>query len=292
MGDRANANGNGAQPDEELTMKDYCFPKNNAGFGSSVVGPEIGANNFEIKPVLITLIQNTVQFTGFPNEDPNQHLTDFLEACNLVKFNNVPSDAIRLRLFKYSLRDKAKAWLQSQEAGSITTWEELKKAFLQKYFPMAKSAKLRNEISGFRQFDQEPLYEAWERYKDALRRCPQHQLPKWMIVQTFYNGLHPNTRTMIDAASGGSMNNKKPAEVYELIEAMASNNYERGSDYLKKGAGVIDVDEVTSLKAQVAAMQKQMAKMQVNAVQSQVCELCAGNHATQDCQVGNPFNQA
>src|SRR3954468_8514492 len=156
---------------------------------------------------------------------------------------------------------------------------------------MAKSAKLRNDISGFRQLHDEPLYEAWERYKDLLRRCPQHQLPKWMIVQTFYNGLHPNTRTMIDAASGGSMNNKKPAEVYELIEAMASNNYERGSDYRKKGAGVIDVDEVTSLKAQVAAMQNQMAKMQVNAVQSQVCELCAGNHATQDCQVGNTFNQ-
>ena len=147
MGDRANANGNGAQPDEEMTMRDYCFPNNNAGFGSSVVGPTIAANNFKIKPALITLIQNTVQFTGFPNEDPNQHLTDFLEACDLVKFNNVPSDAIRLRLFKYSLRDKAKAWLQSQEAGSITTWEELKKAFLQKYFPMAKSAKLRNEIS-------------------------------------------------------------------------------------------------------------------------------------------------
>lgn len=31
--------------------------------------------------------------------------------------------------------------------------------------------------------------------------------------------------------------------------------------------------------------------MQVNAVQFQICELCAGNHATQDCQVGNMFNQ-
>src|SRR3954463_15145447 len=112
-----------------------------------------------------------------------------------------------------------------------------------------------------------------------------------MIVQTFYNGLHPNTRTIIDAASGGSMNNKKPAEVYELIEAMASNNYERGSNYLRKGAGVIDVDEVTSLKAQVTALQKQMAKMQVNAVHFQVSELCAGNHTAQDCQVGNTFNQ-
>src|SRR3954464_14412704 len=158
---------------------------------------------------------------------------------------------------------------------------------------MAKSAKLRNDISGFRQLHDEPLYEAWERYKDLLRRCPQHQLPKWMIMQTFYNGLHGNTQTMIDATAGGSMNNKKPAEVYELIKAMASNNYERGGDHQRKNAGVLDVDEMTALKAQLAAMQKQMSKMQVNAAQVPmlVCELCAGRHATLDCQVGNTFGQ-
>src|SRR3954462_4400962 len=156
---------------------------------------------------------------------------------------------------------------------------------------MAKSAKLRNDISGFRQLHDEPLYEAWERYKDLLRRCPQHQLPKWMIVQTFYNGLHGNMQTMIDAAAGSSMNNKKPAEVFELIEAMANNNYERGGDHPRKNAGVLDVDEMTSLKAQLAAMQKQMSRMQVNAAQVPmlVCELCAGGHATRDCQGGNTF---
>src|SRR4051812_22952127 len=114
-----------------------------------------------------------------------------------------------------------------------------------------------------------------------------------MIVQIFYNGLHGNTQTMIDAAAGGSMNNKKPAEVYELIEDMASNNYERGGDHARKNVGVLDVDEVTSLKAQMAAMQKQMARMQVNAAQAavMVCELCTEGHATQDCQVGNTFGQ-
>src|SRR3954470_21563567 len=158
---------------------------------------------------------------------------------------------------------------------------------------MAKSAQRRGDISGFGQLPEEPLYEAWERYKDLLRRCPQHQLPKWMIVQIFYNGLHGNTQTMIDAAAGGSMNNKKPAEVYELIEAMASNNYEQGGDHPKKNAGILDVDEMTSLKAQLTAMQKQMSRMQVNAAQVPmlVCELCTGGHATQDCQVGNTFGQ-
>lgn len=114
--------------------------------------------------------------------------------------------------------------------------------------------------------EQEPMYEAWERYKDLLRWCPQHHLPKWMIVQILYNGLLANTQIMIDAASGGSMNNKNLVEVDELIKAMESNNYERWSDYAKKGARLLDADKVSSLKAQVAAMRKQIARMSVNAV--------------------------
>lgn len=45
---------------------------------------------------------------------------------------------------------------------------------------------------------------------------------------------------MIDVAAGGSINDKKPADVYELIKTMASNNYERGGDYSKKNAGVLE----------------------------------------------------
>ena len=77
-------------------------------------------------------------------------------------------DAIRLRLFHFSLRDKAKVWLNSLPLGIITTWEELAQKFLAKYFPLAKTSKLRNDITMFIQFEGEALYEAWERYKDLL----------------------------------------------------------------------------------------------------------------------------
>ena len=103
MADRAGGSGT-ARPDDESAMKDYCFPSDDEELGSSVVGPSVAANQFEIKTGLITLIQQTVQFSGFPSEDPNQHLIDFLETCDLVKLNGVTSDAIRLKLFKYSLK--------------------------------------------------------------------------------------------------------------------------------------------------------------------------------------------
>ncbi|XP_075504437.1 uncharacterized protein LOC142541864 [Primulina tabacum] len=42
--------------------------------------------------------------------------------------------------------------------GSITTWEDMAKAFLIKYFPPSKTMKLRADITTFSQFEQESLY--------------------------------------------------------------------------------------------------------------------------------------
>ena len=131
----------------------------------SIRRPTIQANNFEIKPAIIQMIQQTVQFRGLSQEDPNVHIANFLEICHTFKHNGVTDDAIRLRLFPFSLRDKAKVWLNSLPCGIITTWEELAQKL---YFPPAKTAKLRNDITTFIQFEAKALYEAWERYKDLL----------------------------------------------------------------------------------------------------------------------------
>ena len=133
---------------EERSMFEYSMPTSR-GFEGSISRPSVAANNFEIKPALISMIQNSVQFGGLPSEDPNQHLVMFLQLCDTVKYNGVTEDAIRLRLFPFSLRDRASQWLSSLARGSITTWDQLTNQFLAKYFPPAKSAKLRNDISTF-----------------------------------------------------------------------------------------------------------------------------------------------
>ena len=69
--------------------------------------PTINANSFELKPALINLVQKT-QFSGSPLDDPNIHLAMFLEICDNVKMNGVIEDTIRLRLFPFSLRVKAR----------------------------------------------------------------------------------------------------------------------------------------------------------------------------------------
>jgi len=66
--------------------------------------------------------------------------------------------------------------------GCITTWDELTRAFLAKFFPLSKTASLRNQITNFTQNDEELLNEVWEQLKDLLRLCPHHDLQRWMII--------------------------------------------------------------------------------------------------------------
>ena len=68
--------------------------------------PPIEVNNFELKPSLITMVQQH-QFTGHPFEDPNEHLGRFMRMTNTVKLNGVRLDVINLKLFSFSLRDVA-----------------------------------------------------------------------------------------------------------------------------------------------------------------------------------------
>ncbi|XP_021279860.1 uncharacterized protein LOC110413413 [Herrania umbratica] len=292
MAEDNNNNGNNAinlVPEANRALRDYAVPLVQ-GLHQSIRRPSINANNFEIKPAYIQMIQSSVQFSGLPSDDPNSHLVNFLEICDTFKYNGVTDDAIRLRLFPFSLRDKAKSWLNSLPNGSITTWEDLAQKFLAKFFPPAKTAKMRNDITSFIQFDGESLYEAWERFKELLRRCPHHGIPDWLQVQTFYNGLVGSIKTIIDAAAGGALMSKNAVDAYNLLEEMASNNYQWPSERSgsRKAVGAYEIDALGTLTTQVAALSKKLDTLGVHAVQNSlvVCEMCGDSHSYDQC----PYN--
>ncbi|KAD4586318.1 hypothetical protein E3N88_23919 [Mikania micrantha] len=274
------------QGNERRSISDYARPSL-GDLASSIVRPTINANNFEIRPHFIQMIQNNLQFYGLTDEDPSAHITSFIEICDTFKANGVSDDAIKLRMFPFSLKDRAKAWLSSLPPGSVTTWEDLAQKFLFKYFPPSKTARLRNNITSFVQDDGESLYDAWERYKDLMRKCPHHGLDSWMQVTTFYNGLFPQDRQMIDATAGGAFTDKTPEEGYALLEQLAANNHQwQATRGRTPKQGVHQVDDYTSLVAQVEAMTRKINQMQMNQVQTW-CDFCGGPHLSVNCQAGN-----
>ena len=54
-----------------------------------------------------------------------------------------------------------------------------------KFFPPQLTSQFREAITQFRQGDQETLYDAWDRFKELLRKCPQHGYELSAQVQIF-----------------------------------------------------------------------------------------------------------
>jgi len=264
------------------------------GITSSITRPSIDANNFKLKPALIFMVQQS-QLGGTPLEDLNLHLSVFLEVCETSKVNGVCTDAFWLRLFFFSLRDRARAWLHSFPLGCITTWDGLTRSFLTQFFPLSKMASLRNQITNFTQRGDKMLYEAWERLKDLLRLCPHQGLQWWVIIQAFCNGVTQFIRSTIDTTVGGTLMSETKDEAYNLIEEIALNNFQwsTGWGQPKWVRGKLEVDALTFLSAKVDAMSQRLDRINVNAVNSSsppLCEICGSiEYTTLNCQVRSLF---
>ncbi|KAH9781214.1 hypothetical protein KPL71_008370 [Citrus sinensis] len=243
--------------DKDIAIKDYVVLTPQV-VHPGIIRPEVEVANFELKPVMFQMLQTVGQFNGLPNEDPHLYLKLFLEVSDTFKITGATQDALRLRLFSYSLRDRARAWLNLLPSDSITIWNELADKFLMKYFPPKKNAKLQNEITFFHQLENESLYETWERFKELLRRCPHHGIPCCIQLETFYNGLNPSTRQ--PAARG-------PAWVH-------------------------NIDAITALSAQVTSLTNMVKAMTsapttVKQVAKISCVYCGEEHDFDNC-LGNP----
>ncbi|GJZ06255.1 putative reverse transcriptase domain-containing protein [Tanacetum coccineum] len=94
-----------------------------------------------------------------------------------------------LRVFPMSLTGVASRWLRNKPSGSIKTWEDLKTKFLSKCCPPARTTKKMEEINNFLQEPDKTLYQAWERFKELLIKCPQHYLTEMQEVILFYNWI-------------------------------------------------------------------------------------------------------
>nr|GEV35447.1 reverse transcriptase domain-containing protein [Tanacetum cinerariifolium] len=152
----------------------------------------------------------------------------------------------------------------------ITTFEQMAKMFLGKYFPPSMMTKLRNEITNCCQRPDESLFQAWEPYKLSIDRCPNHNMLPITQIDTNYNGLTLRHRDTINAAAGGTF----------MKRSESSSSITSSSD-----------PEIVALKAKMVEINKNLMKVlqinqQVKAV-TPSCETYGGLHSYNDC--GNSY---
>nr|XP_027076985.1 uncharacterized protein LOC113700728 [Coffea arabica] len=189
-----------------------------------------------------------------------------------------------MRVFPFSLKDFAKDWLYYLPPDSITTWDQLKKKFLDKYFPASRATSLRKEICGIKQHPGELLYDYWERFKKLCIKCPQHQISKQLLIQYFYEELLFRDKSIIDTVSGGVLVNKTPRAAWELIEGMAEKSQQFGT---REDVPIRKVNEIetSSIQQQLTELTSFVRQLAIgNASQTKVYGICTSmGHSTEMC---------
>ena len=66
------ATGGARAKNSRRTLMEYAQPSID-GTASCIKKFVVQANNFELKPSYVQMIQNSIQFYGLPSEDPNLH---------------------------------------------------------------------------------------------------------------------------------------------------------------------------------------------------------------------------
>ncbi|CAA7046037.1 unnamed protein product [Microthlaspi erraticum] len=162
-----------------------------------------------------------------------------------------------------SLADKAHQWEKSLPHGTITTWDECKKAFLAKFFSTGRTAKLRGEISSFIQRNNETFAEAWERFKGYTSQCPHHGFNNESLLSTLYRGCLPRYREMLDTASNGNFLNQDVDDGWQLVENIANSNGSYGEEYdrTNRSSTHHSIESDEKLRKDVKALNEKLDKL-------------------------------
>ncbi|CAN6458346.1 unnamed protein product [Victoria cruziana] len=258
--------------------------------GARGMRPHIGAAHYEIKASSINMIPS---FYGLASDDPYCHLDEFLDVCATVRISHIEDDASRLHLFPFSLKEKANDWLKSLPLSVwIATWEDLRREFLKKYFPIGKTIDYRRAITTFSALEGESFHQAWERMKELLRRYLHHQIPRWQVLQGFYDGLIEAHRQNIDSSCGGSLMLKSEEEAWVLFDTLLENSlHNTGPSVLRHQLGkrgVLELGSSPQVQSQLDSLSRKMDQLLTRGtgLTRPVCGLydCIG-HVTDDCPI-------
>ncbi|XP_013633240.1 PREDICTED: uncharacterized protein LOC106338920 [Brassica oleracea var. oleracea] len=180
-----------------------------------------------------------------------QDFQKFQEASTIWKASK-PICNIK-RLFPFSLDDKEHQWEKTLPSDTVTTWEECKRAFLDKFFSTSRTAKIRNEISGFQQKGLESFSEAWDRFKGYWSQCPHHDFSKESLLSTFYRGALLQCRNRLDTASNGFFLGRTEEEAEELVENMAKSDLVYSEERDR-----VNISDEQQTKKEIKSLQEKM----------------------------------
>lgn len=105
---------------------------------------------------------------------------------------------VRFRLFLFSLKDKAYAWLYSVRLRSIATWTGMVREFLKRFFPPHKTNTLRRHILNFKQRGMNLSLDVGSVSMNHSKPAHINATRHGELIASFYDGLTSQMRQFVE----------------------------------------------------------------------------------------------
>ncbi|CAM8910482.1 unnamed protein product [Rhodiola kirilowii] len=287
------------EPRREPVFDEYYGDNN---FREPTIG-ELSAPDFKNQPWCIyedpeleniaintSVVHNLPKFSGTPGESAITHLQRLHGICQNLKPNGVNVEDFKLKAFYFSLIDSANDWFLSLPSGSIRTWAQMQKKFLDKYYPAGRAMQVRRQLQDIRQGPNETVYDYLEKFNRLERSCCTLELPEKLIIEYLIDGLRPLDKMLLDASAGGSMMNLSLSGIRNLITNVAENaRFREETTRQEEFSRTKNVAKAETPMNSMPEEMKQMKEMMVQIlrrqpVQVKPCEFCSStDHKTDAC---------
>ncbi|CAM9000259.1 unnamed protein product [Rhodiola kirilowii] len=238
----------------------------------------------------MSVVHNLPKFSRTNGESATTHLQCLHGICQILKPNRVNIDDFKLKTFYFSLIDSANDWFLSLPSGSIRTWVQMQRKFLDKYCPATKAMQVRRQLQDIRQGPNETMYDYLEKFNHLERSCCTLGLPEKLIIEYLINGLTELDKMLLDASAGGSMMNLSLSGIRDLITKVAENarfreETTRQNEFFRTKNVSQAETSVNSMPEEMRQMKEMMMQLlQKQTVQVRPCEFCSStDHKTDAC---------
>ncbi|CAM8886754.1 unnamed protein product [Rhodiola kirilowii] len=246
--------------------------------------------NLENIAINTSVVHNLPKFSGNQGESATTHLQRLHGICKNLKPYGVDVDDFKLKAFYFSLTDSANDWFLSLPSGSIRTWAQMQKKFVEKYYPAGRAMQVRRQLQEIRQGPNETMYEYLEKFNHLERSYCTLGLPEKLIIEYLLDGLRPLDKKLLDASAGGSMMNLPLSGIRELVTSVAENaRFREETTRQEEFSRIKNVAQAEVPMSSLPEEMKQMKEMMIQLLRRQPaqmrpCEFCGGlDHKIDTC---------
>jgi hypothetical protein len=184
------------------------------------------------KPIPLAALPN---FHGLVSEDPDTFLFKFDIVCQGYDYK---MEAQKLKFFPSTLKGTALRWFMGLGGSSISTWDDMRTTFLEKYQDYCKSWNIKEELFKFPQKEDESLEDCVEWFKYTLQRSGHSELDKEILKIILLRSFREDSMELLNIVGKGDISKESFEGICELcIQFSRGLARNRQGIHSKKGSG-------------------------------------------------------